>query len=105
LGAKKIFEDIYRLNRKLGITIVLVEHRLDLTAKYANRIIIMDEGKIVLDGEPRKILVSEEVHLMGIGIPKVIRLYQFLKQRGKDLGEPPLSSEEIAKKLRERLGR
>jgi energy-coupling factor transport system ATP-binding protein len=50
LGAKRIFEVIYELNRKLGITIVLVEHRLDLTAKYANHIIIMDSGKVVLDG-------------------------------------------------------
>jgi energy-coupling factor transporter ATP-binding protein EcfA2 len=45
LGAKRIFEVIYELNRKLGITIVLVEHRLDLTAKYANHIIIMGQRK------------------------------------------------------------
>ena len=39
LGAKKIFEVIYELNRTLGITVLLVEHRLDLTARYANHII------------------------------------------------------------------
>ncbi|MBY8999159.1 MAG: ATP-binding cassette domain-containing protein, partial [Candidatus Thorarchaeota archaeon] len=44
LSAEKIFKVIHKLNTKLGITVVLVEHRLDLTAKYASRIIIMDKG-------------------------------------------------------------
>src|SRR4030066_186626 len=55
LGAQKIFEVINDLKRKLGVTIILVEHRLDLAAKYADQVIIMDAGKIVLDGEPREI--------------------------------------------------
>jgi energy-coupling factor transporter ATPase len=106
LGAKKIFEVIYDLNRKLGITIVLVEHRLDLTAKYADHIIIMDNGKVVLDGGPREVLSSEEARLIGVGIPKATRLYQMLKADGVKLGgEVPLSSEEMAKKIREALAR
>jgi energy-coupling factor transport system ATP-binding protein len=101
LGAKRIFEDIYKLNKELGITIILVEHRLDLTAKYANRIIIMDNGKVILNGKPREILDSEKARLIGIGIPKVTRLYQFLNGKGMRLNYVPLSSEEMAKKLEE----
>jgi energy-coupling factor transporter ATPase len=104
LGAKKIFEVIYDLNRKLGLTIVLVEHRLDLTAKYANHIIIMDEGKIVLDGEPQKILSSEEARLIGVGIPKATYLYHILTKDGAKLGNTiPLSSDEMATLLKEAL--
>jgi len=104
LGAKKIFEVISELNRKLGITTVLVEHRLDLTAKYADHIIIMDDGKVVLDGEPHEILNSEEARLIGVGIPKATRLYQMLKADGIKLGgKIPLSSEELAEKIREAL--
>jgi len=104
LGAKKIFEVIYDLNRKLGITVVLVEHRLDLTAKYANHIVIMDDGKIVLDGEPRKILSSEEARLIGVGIPKPTRLYQILQKDRVSLSNTiPLSSDEMAAMLREAL--
>jgi len=104
LSAKKIFEVIYELNRKLGITVVLVEHRLDLTAKYADHIIIMDEGRVVLDGETREILRSEEARLIGIGIPKATRLYQMLRKDGMNLGKTiPLSSEELATLLREAL--
>jgi len=101
LGAKKIFEDIYKLNKELGVTVVLVEHRLDLTAKYADRIIIMDKGRVVLDGTPREILASEEARLMGIGIPKATRLYQLLDKKGIRLNFVPLSSDEMAQKLQE----
>jgi len=105
LGAKKIFEVIYELNRKLGVTIVLVEHRLDLTAKYADHIIVMDAGMVALDGEPRKILSSEEARLIGVGIPKATRLYQTLRKDGKiKLGNTiPLSSDEMAFMLKEAL--
>lgn len=104
LTAKKIFEVIYELNRKLGITVVLVEHRLDLTAHYTNHIIIMDEGKVVLDGDPREILGSEEARLIGVGIPKATRLYQILKKDNIKLGNKiPLSSEEMAALLREAI--
>ncbi|MEM3579295.1 MAG: ATP-binding cassette domain-containing protein [Candidatus Bathyarchaeia archaeon] len=106
LGAKKIFDVIYELNKKLGITIVLVEHRLDLTAKYADHIIIMDGGRVVLDGEPHEVLNSEEARLIGVGIPKATRLYQMLKTEGIKLGgKVPLSSEEMAEKIREVLKR
>jgi len=104
LGAKKIFEDIYKLNKKLGITVVLVEHRLDLTARYADHIITMDEGRIALDGDPREILNSEQARLIGVGIPKATRLYQILQKDGIDFGGfIPLCSEELAASLREAL--
>jgi energy-coupling factor transporter ATP-binding protein EcfA2 len=105
LSAKKIFEVIYHLNKTLGITVVLVEHRLDLTAKYATHIVVMDEGKVVLDGNPREVLRSEEARLIGIGIPKATRLYQLLKGK-MNLGDTvPLCSEELAMQLKEVLQR
>jgi energy-coupling factor transporter ATPase len=104
LSAKKIFEVIHELNRSLGITVVLVEHRLDLTARYADHIIIMEEGKVVLDGDPHEILRSEEARLIGVGIPKATRLYQMLRKEGiKLLDITPLSSEEMVNLLKEAL--
>ena len=104
MSAQRIFEVIYELNKTLGITVVLVEHRLDLTAKYANHIIIMDEGKVCSDGETRTILSSEETRLIGVGIPKATLLYNLLGKEGMRLGSvTPLSSEEMAKILLEVL--
>jgi energy-coupling factor transporter ATP-binding protein EcfA2 len=100
LSAEKIFEVIHDFSKKLGITVVLVEHRLDLTAKYADHIIIMDEGKVRFDGETREVLSNEETRLIGVGIPKATLLYQMLKKDNADLGDvTPLSSDELAKML------
>jgi energy-coupling factor transporter ATPase len=102
LSAEKIFQVIHELNRTLGITVVLVEHRLDLTARYANHIIIMDEGKVQSDGETRKILSSEQTRLIGVGIPKATLLYKMLEKDGMKLSDvTPLSSDEMAKQLQE----
>jgi len=104
LSAEKIFEVIHELNRRLGITVVLVEHRLDLTAKYANHIIIMDEGRVCSDGATREVLSTEEARLIGVGIPKATLLYQMLKRDGMPLSnDTPLSSDEIATLLLEAL--
>jgi energy-coupling factor transporter ATPase len=104
LSAEKIFEVIHELNKKLEITVVLVEHRLDLTAKYANHIIVMDEGKVCSDGETREVLGTEEARLIGIGIPKATLLYEMLRRDGMPLSNvTPLSSEEMATLLLEVL--
>jgi len=103
VGAQKIFEVINELNKKLGITIVLVEHRLDLASKYANHVIVMDQGKVVLDGEPRGVFNSEKARLIGVGVPKATRLYQVLRENGTRLRRVPVTSEEAASLLREVL--
>jgi energy-coupling factor transporter ATPase len=105
LGAQRIFEVIGQLNKELGITVVLVEHRLDLAAKYASHVIIMDEGKIVLDGSPREIFNSERAWLLGVGIPKAVRLWRLLEEAGVNLKGVPVSSEEAIQLLREVLWR
>lgn len=102
LSAEKIFEVIHDLNQRLGITVVLVEHRLDLTARYANHIVIMDQGKVCSDGETREILSNEETRLVGVGIPKATLLHQLLLKDGMKLATvAPLSSDELVKQLSE----
>jgi energy-coupling factor transporter ATP-binding protein EcfA2 len=105
LSAEKIFEVIHDLNQRLGITVVLVEHRLDLTARYANHIIVMDKGKVCSDGETRTVLSDEATRLVGVGIPKATLLHQMLLQNGMPLGKvTPLSSDEMVELLSEALG-
>ncbi|HUK84629.1 MAG TPA: ATP-binding cassette domain-containing protein [Candidatus Acidoferrum sp.] len=104
LSAEKIFEVIYDLNKKQGITVILVEHRLDLTAKYSDHLIVMDQGRVRFEGKPREILSSEETRLIGVGIPKATLLYQMLKKDGLNISEViPLSSDELADEILEAL--
>ncbi|XHH07744.1 MAG: energy-coupling factor ABC transporter ATP-binding protein [Candidatus Bathyarchaeia archaeon] len=104
LSAEKIFEVIYKLNQEQGITVVLVEHRLDLTAKYTNHLVVMDKGKIRLEGNPRDILYNEETIDIGVGIPKATLLYKKLQKAGFNVNkQTPLCSEELANQLLEAL--
>ncbi len=103
VGAEKIFEVINELNKKLGITIILVEHRLDLAAKYANKVIVMNEGTVALIGNPREIFMSEVARLIGVGIPKATKLYQHLKKQGIILKTVPMTTEETVDLLRKVL--
>ena len=104
LSARKIFEVIDELNKNLGITVILVEHRLDLAARFANHVIIMDKGSIVLDGEPREVLGSHDTRLLGVGIPKAARLFQLLEERkALNAEKVPMTPEEIAELLREAM--
>jgi len=102
LSAEKIFEVIHDLNKRLGLTVVLVEHRLDLTARYASHIIVMDEGKVCADGGARAVLGSEGTRLVGVGIPKATLLYEMLLKDGMKLNSvAPLSSDEMVQLLSE----
>ena len=104
LSAQKIFEVIYKLNKEQGITVILVEHRLDLTAKYTNHLIVMDQGRVRFEGDPREVLSNEETRLIGVGIPKATLLYELLNKEGLGLsGKIPLSSDELADQLLEAL--
>lgn len=55
-GARSVLSTLRRLNQQQDITIVLVEHRLDLAAPFAHRLLIMDQGHIVRDGAPDTLL-------------------------------------------------
>jgi energy-coupling factor transporter ATPase len=100
LSAKNLLEIIHKLHRELKLTILLVEHKLDLAAKYSDRLIVMNNGRIRLDGKPRDILSLTEARLIGIGSPKVTRLYQIILEEGLNLPFAPLTPEELAGQLR-----
>ena len=63
-----------RLNDELGITVALVEHRLDRVIHLVDRVIVMDKGRIVANGQPREVVRDTGTRNLGIGIPPVIRL-------------------------------
>jgi energy-coupling factor transporter ATPase len=98
-SALEILKVIKNLNKQFKITIVLVEHRLDFVSQFADRIVIMNEGEIVLDGTPSKVL-TEEAYLLGVGLPKVTLLFHQLKQEGFNFNQTPVTIEEAAEKLK-----
>ena len=101
-SALEILEVISDLNKKLGITIILVEHRLDIVSKHANRVIVMDNGRIVLDGTPKDVY-GEHARLIGIGLPRVTTLFNLLQRDGIRFPETPTTVEEAVDVLRRML--
>jgi len=61
----------------------------------------MDAGKIILDGEPREVLNSEKTRMLGVGIPKVTRLFQLLEeQKALHSKKVPIMAEEMGELVR-----
>ena len=100
LSAREIFEVISTINKELQITIIIVEHRLDLASLFADRVIVLDNGEIMMDGSPREVFAREEARLMGVGIPKVSRLFQMLQDKGIPVSKFPVSISEAADEVR-----
>jgi len=101
-SAEEIIGVIAKLNRELRLTTLLVEHRLDIVSRYANRVIVMDKGKIVLDGSPSEVY-GDQARLIGIGLPKVTALFHLLKRDGFPLTINPITVEQASKELRRLL--
>ncbi len=101
-SAEEIIGVVAKLNRDLRLTIILVEHRLDIVSRFANRVIIMDRGRIILDGKPSEVY-GEEARLIGIGLPRVTMLFHLLRKSGVNLQANPITVEEAAAELRKQL--
>ena len=103
-SAVEIIDVIAKLSRELNLTTLLVEHRLDIVARYANRVIIMDQGKVALDGPPADVF-NEQARLIGIGLPKVTMLFHLLHSEGFELTRNPVTVEEASIDLRRLLAK
>ena len=103
--AEEIMGAVDDLRRENGITVIVVEHRLDLVGRFAERIVVMDHGRIVADGKLEDVLDSELDRLsgLGIGLPKVSLLWSLLKRDGLVSERLPTHVESAVKMLSERL--
>jgi len=94
-GRREVMETILRLNRESGITIILITHFMEEAAR-ANRVIVMDAGKIVMDDTPRKIFANvQEMKSFGLDVPKVTALAFELRKRGVSIKKDIISVDEF----------
>ena len=90
---------VSKLRKDLGTTFVVVEHRLDLLVKVADRLVVMNEGKKALEGTPRDVLFGDEAEGYGVAIPAVTKLQKMLAQDGLATKQALLSPTELAAEL------
>ncbi|MFQ6053332.1 MAG: ABC transporter ATP-binding protein [Candidatus Bathyarchaeia archaeon] len=103
VGAERIFEVLEALNRDYRMTVILIEHRLDLAVRYADRVIVFAGGEIMDDGPPGEVFTAEGTRLAGVGIPRIIELSERLSRRGIKLKETPLTTDHLVRAIGERL--
>jgi energy-coupling factor transporter ATPase len=97
--ASELVSLVHTLNKEVGITFVIVEHRLELLTPIADRIVVMDKGRKVMDGTPSEVLTNPESLGFGIAVPPVFRLYSQLARDGVQLRKTPLTPGEMAEEL------
>lgn len=98
-GRREVIRTIHELNRAEGITVLLITHYME-EAIEADRIIVMDDGRIVMDGQPREIFSRvKELKSHGLDVPQVTELALELKEAGMPLTDGILSREELVEQL------
>ena len=98
-GRKEVIDTVSRLNREKGITVVLITHHMDEAAK-ADRVVVLNKGKVAADGTPREVFSQVELlHGIGLASPETVELCWELKRQGFDLPLDALEPEECAQAL------
>ena len=84
-----VFREIMALHKSRGIAIVLVTHSMEEAVKYANRLLVVNAGKVLFDGEPAAIFKEHGAELVqvGVDVPQVYKLADLLRQKGLALPE------------------
>ncbi len=98
-GRKEVIETIKRLNKEEGITIILITHYMDETVD-ADRIIVMDKGKVAITGTPREIFAQVDmIKGFGLDVPQVTEVCNNLIKMGIDLPADILTVDEMVKEI------
>ena len=98
-GREEVISTIERLNREMGITVVLITHHMT-EAIRAQRVIVMDEGRILADGTPKEVFPQVELlESVGLTVPATTKVLYALNEAGFDLPLDALSTEECAQVL------
>ena len=99
VGRRDIFDIARRLNRDEGITVVWITHFMEEAAQ-ADRLIVMDHGRIALEGAPREVFAqSSRVLALGLDVPEMMKLSSLLRAVGVDVPADTMTVEEMAVSL------
>ena len=99
-GRDEIFDCICSLREKLGITVILVSHSMEDVAKYVDRIIVMNKGKVLMDDVPKEIFKRyKELEEVGLAAPQVTYIMEDLRKKGLPVDTTVLTVEEAREEI------
>ena len=98
-GRKEVINNIKELNKKHGITVILITHYMDEAAE-ADRVVVMDKGKVIIEGVPRDVFSHvEAMKKIGLDVPQVSELCYELRKAGIDIDTKILNVNEMVNAL------
>ena len=96
VGRREVLAAVHRLNQEKGITVVLITHHMN-EAEDADRVVVMDDGKVALDGTPREVFTQvDALRSMGLTVPDTVDLLDRLRKDGLDVPLTALTVEACA---------
>lgn len=101
MGRSEVLETLHELNREKGITIILITHHMNEATK-ADKIFVMDQGKVVMQGNPKEVFSKvEELKSYGLEVPQVTELGHMLKKSGLNIEDGILTVEDLMIQINE----
>lgn len=105
-GRTEILELLKKLHEENNITVILVSHSMDDVARYAGRILVMNQGELMLDGEPQKVFrYRDELRKIGLDVPQSTNILYELRDRGMAVGTEGITPEQAAECIADSLRR
>ena len=99
IGRRDVFKLARRINREEGITVIWITHFME-EAVQADRVVVMEDGKVELIGEPRQVFSNvDQVLMYGLDVPEMMKLAAKLREAGVDVPKDTLTVEEMAVEL------
>lgn len=83
IAAREFISTVERLNKEFGVTVILSEHRMEEVFPLADKVIVLEKGKIIADGPPRSVAVTLKENDISCGFPTPVRIYQGLEKDSK----------------------
>ena len=100
-GRKEVIRTVRELNKAEGITVVLITHYME-EAVYADRVVVMDNSHVVLEGTPREVFAQvDTIKAAGLDVPQVTELAYELRKEGLELPEGILTVQEFTEAVSE----
>lgn len=105
-GRDEILDQIARLREETGMTVILVSHSMEDVAKYVDRIIVMNQSRVMLDGEPAEVFRHvEELESVGLAAPQIVYIMRALQASGLPVPADLIHVEDAKNEILRALGR
>lgn len=101
-----VFKGILALHKSRGIAIVLVTHSMEEAARYADRMLVINSGRVMFDGKPIEIFRdhSKELVEVGMDVPQAFKLADMLRKKGLELPEGIKDEQSLIKAIKKARG-